>query len=515
MGAALVWHGGVGSRKGLTMNLIDLTLTEALQKLRAREITATELTKAYLERIEKLNPKLNAFITITKERALADAAESDRRYAAGNPRPLEGIPIGMKDNFATKGIRTTAASHILENFIPEYESTVSQKLEDAGCVLFGKMNMSEFAMASTPKTSFFGPAVNPYKIEQKLSPGGSSSGSAAAVAAGLALCATGTDTGNSIRFPASLTGLVGMKPTYGLCSRFGCVAFASSLDHPGSIARTVDDCALMLSVMAGHDENDSTSAPEADEIAKSLSEPLTELPLAGLKIGVIKEFENLEIDEDIKSLWMHSTKVLSDLGAKIIEVSIPQILNVVTLYLVISRNEASSNLTRYDGMRYGLRVDGKDLDDTYKKTRAAGFGNYVKMRLITGSVMLMEKFYKDCFLQATKIRRILDNEFNAAFEQCDLIISPASPCTAVPLNAADTANSEFSDSQGWVADTLQIGANMSGLPACSVPIGLSNGLPVGLQIMGRRFDDKRVLQLAKTIEKLSNINNRPTTIIEE
>ncbi|MDR1207195.1 MAG: aspartyl/glutamyl-tRNA amidotransferase subunit A [Rickettsiales bacterium] len=491
------------------MNLTDLTITEALQKLRAREISATELTQAHIDRTQKHGAELNCYITTTPERAMADAAESDRRYADGAARMLDGIPIGMKDNFATRGIRTTAASRILENFIPEYESTVSQKLADAGTVLLGKTNMSEFGMASTPSTSCFGPAINPRNRAQRLSPGGSSSGSAAAVAGGLCIAATGTDTGNSIRFPASLCGLVGIKPTYGLCSRFGCIAFASSLDHPGAITRTVDDAALMLSAMAGHDEKESTSAPKADEIARALSAPLAALPLAGIKIGLLREFGNMNMQDGVKSAFSGAIESLKSMGAEIVDVSVPHIMDVVTLYLVISRNEASSNLARYDGMRYGLRVPGVDLDDTYCKTRAAGFGPYIKYRMVTGSVMLTEAFYKDCFLQAAKIRRMLDNELKAAFAECDFILNPASPCVAVPV--AD----DFSTEQFDLADTLQIGANMSGLPAVSVPMGLSDGLPIGMHIMGRRFDDLRVLQMAKHVETIAGQDNRPTAVMGE
>ncbi|MCL1902317.1 MAG: aspartyl/glutamyl-tRNA amidotransferase subunit A [Alphaproteobacteria bacterium] len=504
------------------MNLIDLTLTEALAKLRAREITAVELTTAYLDRIEKFGAELNCYITVTRERALADAAESDRRYADGTNRGLEGIPIAMKDNFATIGIRSTGGSHILENFIPGYESTVSQKLADAGCVLLGKTNMSEFGMSSSAKTSYFGPSLNPYNRGMRLSPGGSSSGSATAVAAGLCCAATGTDTGNSIRFPASLCGLVGMKPSYGVCSRFGCFPFASSLDHPGVFGRNVDDCALMLAAAAGFEPQESTSATVADKIADSLKSPLAELPLRGLKIGIIRELESLDIDPNIKSEFNRHIENLKSNGAEIIKVSVPHVLDLETLYMVISRAEASSNLARLDGMRYGLRVEGDGLDDTYKKTRAAGFGPYVKFRLVTGAVMLTEKFYKDCFLQATKIRRILDNELLAAFEKCDLIVNPTCPCTAdaAPLNNESSpenslAADEFSAQNFYMADTLTIAANMSGLPAASVPMALCNGLPAGLHIMGRRFDDTRVLQCAKHIEKFAAFDNRPTTVMGE
>ncbi len=489
-------------------NLIDLTLTEALAKLKSGEITSMQLTAAYLERIEQLNPELNAYITVTGARALADAAESDKRYAAGNPRALEGIPIGMKDLFTTRGIRTTAASRMLENFVPEYESTVSQKFIDAGAVLLGKTNMDEFAMSGSGKTSYFGATINPYQFEKKLIPGGSSSGSATAVAGGLCCVATGTDTGDSIRFPASLTGLVGMKPTYGLCSRFGCIAFASSLDHAGPMARTVDDCALTLGVMAGHDVHDSTSAPNADEIAEKLKKPLLELPLTGLRIGIISEIDNNYITDEMKSVLAQHIENLRASGAEIINISIPHIMNTGVMYCVIARAEASSNLARYDGMRYGLRIEGTDLIDTYKKTRTAGFGENVKTRMLTGSIMLTHDFYEPCFVQAAKVRRIIDNELLAAFDSCDFILTPSSTRAAYPMDF--TRN----DSECEVSDAMLVSCNMSGLPACSVPGGRTDdGLPLGLQIIGRRFDDLRVLQLAKHIEKFASLDNRPTTIM--
>lgn len=489
-------------------NLIDLTLTEALEKLRAREITSTALTAAYIERIEKLNPELNAYITISCERAMSDAMASDERYTNGTARELEGIPIGMKDLFATRGIRTTAASKMLENFVPEYESTVSQKLADAGCVLLGKLNLDEFAMGTFSKTSYFGAPLNPYQRMRKLTAGGSSGGSTSAVAGGLALAATGTDTGGSIRFPAAITGLVGMKPTYGLCSRFGCIAFASSLDTPGTIARTVDDAALMLSVMMGYDAHESTSSPRADEIAGQLKKPLPKLPLAGLKIGVIKELENVEISDDMKSLWMHSTAELIDKGAEITEVSIPNILDALAAYYIIAPAEASSNLARYDGMRYGLRVEGSDLIDTYKKTRAAGFGMEVKRRMLIGTAVLSSESYEVYYMQAARIRNMIADAFNRAFEQCDLIISPTSAGPAMPLD------SDMTPLEYYALDLFTVAQNLAGIPAASVPAGKSmDGLPLGLQVTGRRFDDVRVLQLAKVIEQMAGLNNRPTTII--
>lgn len=489
-------------------NLIDLTITEALAKLKSGEITSTQLTSAYLDRIAELNPELNAYITVTRDRALADAAASDARYAAGNPLPLDGIPVGIKDNFATNGIRTTAASRMLENFVPEYESTVSQKLIDAGCVCLGKMNMDEFAMSGTGRTSFFGATINPYSGDDKLTPGGSSSGSATAIASGLCMAATGTDTGDSIRVPASFTGIVGMKPSYGVCSRFGCIAYSSSLDHPGPMARNVSDCALMLSAMAGHDPLDSTSTQNADKIAKQLSSPLQPLDLSNLKIGIIREFADAAISPDMKSIFEKRVNDLKSAGAEIIEISIPHIMNTGVLYGVISRAEASSNLARYDGMRYGLRVEGSDLNDTYMKTRAAGFGDNVKFRLMTGAIMLTHDFYEPCFIQATKVRRIIDNEFIAAFEQCDLILTPSATGAAFKLNE------DLDATQSTVSAAMLIAANMSGLPACSVPAGQNDtGLPLGIQIMGRRFDDVRVMQFANEIEKIVNLDNRPTTVM--
>ncbi|MCL2748649.1 MAG: Asp-tRNA(Asn)/Glu-tRNA(Gln) amidotransferase subunit GatA [Alphaproteobacteria bacterium] len=490
--------------------MIDLTLTQALQKLRAKEITATELTRAYLDRIEKFGKELNCYITVTPERALADAAESDRRYANGTARPLEGIPIGMKDLFATKGIRTTAASRMLENFIPEYESTVSQKLADAGCVLLGKLNLDEFAMGQTGATSYFGPAISPYQRERRLTPGGSSSGTMSSVAGGLALVATSTDSGGSGRFPASITGLVCMKPTYGICSRFGCIAFASSLDTPSSVGRTVDDAALMLSAMAGHDPKESTSAPQADEIASSLTETLTPLPLTGLKIGIVKEFENAEISADMKSTQEKHIENLKAGGAEIIEISIPNILDALAVYYIIAPAEAGSNLARYDGMRYGLRVDGKDLIDTYKKTRAAGFGEEVQRRMVIGTAVLSSESYEVYFMQAARIRRMIDNAFSAAFEKCDLIVCPAAAGTAFPQS------DKLTPLESYALDLFAVPMNLAGLPACSVPAGRAeNGLPLGLQTVGRRFDDKRVLQLAKHIEAFAALDNRPTTIMGE
>lgn len=486
------------------MNLIDLTLTEALGQLRTKKISATELTRAYLDRIEKYGAELNCYITNTPERALADAVESDKRYAAGTARVLEGIPLGMKDLFATRGIRTTAGSHILENFIPEYESTVSQKLADAGTTLLGKTNLDEFAMGTFSKTSFFGAPINPYQRTRKLTAGGSSGGSTSAVAGGLALIATGTDTGGSIRFPSAITGLVGMKPTYGLCSRFGCTAFASSLDTMGQIARSIDDAALMLSVMAGHDPKDSTSANFDFKLQT------TPIDLKGLKIGVIKELSDVEISNDMKSIFEKRIQDMKDSGAEIIEISIPNILDALAAYYIIAPAEASSNLARYDGMRYGLRENGKDLIDTYIKTRAAGFGEEVQRRMIVGTAVLSSESYEVYFMQAARVRRMIADSFDTAFGQCDFIVCPSSSGPAMPLD------SDLTPLEYYALDLFTVAMNLAGVPAVSVPAGRSaDGLPLGIQIVGKNFDDARVLQVTKHIEIFAGLDNRPTSVMGE
>ena len=486
--------------------MIDLTIHEALEKLKSGEISATELTRAHLDRIEKYGDELNCYITCTPERAISDADTADKHYADGTARALEGIPIGMKDLFATRGIRTTAASRMLENFVPEYESTVSQKFIDSGSVLLGKTNLDEFAMGTFSKTSYFGAPVNPWKLEQKLTAGGSSGGSTSAVAGGLCMGATGTDTGGSIRFPSAITGLVGMKPTYGLCSRWGCVAFASSLDTPGPIARTVDDAALMLSVMAGHDDKDSTS----ESAGFNAHTPLDAILGDGkkLRVGVIRELNDVKISDDMQKLFNARIADLKSLGAEIVEVSIPNILDALAAYYIIAPAEASSNLARYDGMRYGLRVEGTDLEDTYKKTRAAGFGTEVQRRMIVGTAVLSSESYEVYFMQAARVRRMIADSFNAAFKQCDLIVCPTSAGPALPLD------SDLSPLEYYALDMFTVAMNLAGIPACSVPAGLSsNGLPLGMQVVGKRFDDLRVMQLAKHIEQFAGVDNRPTKIM--
>lgn len=486
--------------------MIDLTITQALTKLKSREISAVELTRAHLNRIEKYGSDLNAYITTTPERAMADAAAADARYASGDARALDGIPIGMKDLFATRGIRTTAASRMLENFVPEYESTVSQKFIDAGTVLLGKTNLDEFAMGTFSKTSFFGAPVNPWQMEKRLTAGGSSGGATSAIAGGLAMGGTGTDTGGSIRFPSAITGLVGMKPTYGLCSRWGCIAFASSLDTPGPIARTANDAALLLAAMSGHDPLDSTSSDKGFDFTGELT------PVLGngktLRIGVIKELSAIAISSDMQKLFNARIADLKSMGAEIIEVSIPNILDALAAYYIIAPAEASSNLARYDGMRYGLRIEGDDLIDTYKKTRAAGFGDEVKRRMIVGTAVLSSESYDVYFMQAARVRRMIADSFNAAFDTCDMIVCPTSSGTAMPLE------SDLTPLEYYALDVFTVAMNLAGVPACSVPAGLAeNGLPLGMQVVGRRFDDLRVLQLARHIEMAANIDNRPTMVM--
>ena len=489
--------------------MINLTIVEALKKLKSREISATELTRAHLDRIEKYGDKLNCYITRTPERALSDAAAADSRYANGTARVLDGIPIAMKDLFATRGIRTTAASHMLENFVPEYESTISQKFIDAGTVLLGKSNLDEFAMGTFSKTSYFGAPVNPWQIEKNLTAGGSSGGTTSAVAGGLAMGGTGTDTGGSIRFPCSITGLVGVKPTYGLCSRWGCVAFASSLDTPGPIARTVDDAALLLSIMAGHDDKDSTSSPNAEFKTDGGLKPILG-DGKKLRVGIIKEFSNVQISQDMKNLFEKRIADLKSLGAEIVEVSIPNILDALAAYYIIAPAEASSNLARYDGIRYGLRVEGKDIYDTYKKTRAAGFGEEVQRRMLIGTAVLSSESYEVYFMQAARVRRLIADAFNNAFDNCDLIVCPSGAGTALPLD------SDLTPLEYYALDLFTVAMNLAGIPAVSVPCGLAqNGLPLGMQVVGKRFDDMRVLQLAKHIETAAAIDNRPTKVLGE
>ena len=446
---------------------------------------------------------LNAFIVETPEQALAMAEESDQRIAAGSNRPLEGVPLAIKDLFCTKGVQSTAGSHILEGFIPPYELTVSQKLFDAGAVLLGKTNLDEFAMGSSNTTSYFGPVVNPWSAEaaRPLVPGGSSGGSATAVAARLCLGATGTDTGGSIRQPASFTGIVGMKPTYGRCSRFGIVAFASSLDQAGPMTRNVRDAAIMLQQMVGYDPQDSTSAPVG---APDFEAALTG-DIRGLKIGIPNEYRMDGTPKEIIDLWQQGVDWLRSAGAEVREVSLPHTKYALPAYYIVAPAEASSNLARYDGMRYGLRVDGKDLIDTYERTRAEGFGAEVKRRVLIGTYVLSAGYYDAYYLKAQKIRTLITRDFDRVFEDVDLILTPTAPSAAFAIG-------ERNDDpiQMYLNDVFTVPANLAGLPGISVPSGLSDdGLPLGLQLVGRAFDEETVFRAASVLETAADFKAVP------
>jgi aspartyl-tRNA(Asn)/glutamyl-tRNA(Gln) amidotransferase subunit A len=489
------------------MSLTDLTIAEAGKKLASREISAIELAIAHNEAIASLNPRLNAFITTTPELALAQAKAADAAIAAGKAGPLTGIPLAIKDLFCTEGVRTTAASRILEPFIPPYESTVTAQLKAAGAVMLGKANLDEFAMGSSNITSGYGPVENPWKrngSEAKLVPGGSSGGSAAAVAARLALGATGTDTGGSIRQPASFTGLAGIKPTYGRCSRFGIIAFASSLDQAGPMARTVEDCAILLGAMAGFDARDSTSAerPVPDFRAA------TKRGLKGLRIGIPAEYRVDGMSAEISALWDKGVEWLRDQGAEIIDISLPHTKYGLPVYYIVAPAEASSNLARYDGVRFGKRVDGEDLIDMYERTRAAGFGPEVKRRIMIGTYVLSAGYYDAYYLKAQKIRALMLRDFTDAFAKVDAILTPTAPSAAFGIGEKMDDPVTM-----YLNDVFTVPASLAGVPAISIPGGLSGeGLPLGLQVIGRHFDEETVFAVAAAIERAANFTAKPALI---
>lgn len=483
--------------------LTHLTLAQARRLLAAGEVSAVELTEAHLRAIERAR-HLNAFITETPERALAMARRSDQRRRQGSQGLLEGIPIAIKDLFCTEGIRTTAASRILDGFIPPYESTVTRKLWEAGAVCLGKTNLDEFAMGSANVTSAFGPVRNPWTPPEEpvaRVPGGSSGGSAAAVAARLCLGATGTDTGGSIRQPASFCGIVGLKPTYGRCSRFGIVAFASSLDQAGPMARTVEDCALMLQAMAGFDPLDSTSAdlPVPDWAGDARGE------VRGLRIGVPKEYRADGMPDEIDRLWQQGAAWLAAAGAEIREISLPHTRYALPTYYIVAPAEASSNLARYDGMRFGLRIEGENLVDTYERTRGEGFGREVRRRILIGTYVLSAGYYDAYYLKALKVRRKIREDFDRAFEQVDAILTPTAP------SAAFRIGEKMDDPVAmYLNDVFTVPASLAGLPALSVPAGLSaEGLPLGLQVIGRPFDETTVLRVGRAIEEAADFRHVP------
>jgi aspartyl-tRNA(Asn)/glutamyl-tRNA(Gln) amidotransferase subunit A len=486
--------------------LTDLTLAEARAGLAAKQFSARELTRAYVAAVEAARP-LNAYITETPERALEMAAASDERLQRGAARPLDGIPIAVKDLFCTKGVLTTAASHILDGFYPPYEATVTEKLWEAGAVMLGKTNLDEFAMGSSSTTSHYGPAENPWRKpgdNRPLVPGGSSGGSAAAVAAHAALAATGTDTGGSIRQPASFCGIVGLKPTYGRCSRWGVVAYASSLDHPGPLARTVRDAAILLGAMAGHDPKDSTSAPRpVPDYESALGGGVR-----GLRIGISQEYRAPGMPAEIEALWQKGAQWLREAGAEPVEISLPHTKYALPAYYIIAPAEASSNLARYDGVRFGLRVPGDTLDEMYERTRAAGFGAEVRRRVLIGTYVLSAGYYDAYYLKAQRVRALVARDFAAAFERVDCLLTPTAPSAAFAIGD----NSDDSVAM-YLNDLFTVPANLAGLPALSVPAGLSDdGLPLGLQVIGRAFDEATVLRVGEAIERAAHFTHRPSFI---
>ncbi len=478
------------------MNPNELTLAEARDALKAKRISARELTQAHLDAMEKARA-LNAYIRETPDRALEMAEASDRRIASGEARPLEGIPLGIKDLFCTQGVTTTAGSKILETFEPHYESAVSANLWRDGAVMLGKLNLDEFAMGSSNETSAYGNVVSPWRrkgSDAPLVPGGSSGGSAAAVAARLCLGATATDTGGSIRQPAAFTGTVGIKPTYGRCSRWGTVAFASSLDQAGPIARTVRDCAILLGSMAGADARDTTCA----DLAVPDFEAAATRGVKGLTIGIPKEYRVDGMPAEIQKLWDEGAAWLKAAGATIREISLPHTAYALPAYYIVAPAEASSNLARYDGVRYGLRVPGKDIAGMYENTRAAGFGREVKRRIMIGTYVLSAGYYDAYYVRAQKIRTLIKRDFEQAYAAgVDAILTPATPSAAFGIGEKASADPV----EMYLNDVFTVTVNMAGLPGIAVPAGLDGqGLPLGLQLIGRPFDEETLFAVAQVIE---------------
>ena len=478
-------------------DLTSLTLAAARDGLTAKRFSATELTQANVDAVAAAKP-LNCFIVETPELALTQARAADDRLAKGEARPLEGIPLAIKDLYCTNGVQTTAGSHILQGFVPPYESTVSANLWRDGAVMLGKLNLDEFAMGSSNETSYFGPVVSPWRRAgdaAKLVPGGSSGGSAAAVAARLCFGATATDTGGSIRQPAAFTGTVGMKPTYGRCSRWGIVAFASSLDQAGPIARDVRDCAILMRAMAGHDPKDTTSVdlPVPDyEAAVGRS-------VKGMRIGIPKEYRMDGMSAEIGALWDQGIAWMRDAGAQIVDISLPHTKYALAAYYIVAPAEASSNLARYDGVRYGLREPGRDITDMYEATRAAGFGKEVRRRIMIGTYVLSAGYYDAYYLRAQKIRTLIKRDFEVAFAGgVDAILTPATPSAAFAQGEKGSGD----PIEMYLNDVFTVTVNMAGLPGIAVPAGLSaNGLPLGLQLIGRAFDEETLFSVASAVEE--------------
>ena len=474
-------------------DLTKLTIAEALDGLKKKEFSAVEMTQAYIKEMENKR-RLNAYVLETPEIALAQARVSDEKYANGTNGALEGIPLGIKDLFCTKDIRTTACSHILDGFEPQYESTVTSKLLNAGASVLGKLNMDEFAMGGSNETSYYGPVVNPWSKDKDLVAGGSSGGSAAAVAAGMCAGATGTDTGGSIRQPSAFCGVTGIKPTYGRCSRYGIIAFASSLDQAGPIAKDVRDCALLLKTMSGYDAKDSTSAKaEVPDFEKFLGQDIK-----GLRIGVPAEYRPEGLNEEIAAYWDKGIEILKARGAEIVNISLPHTKYALATYYIVAPAEASSNLARYDGLRFGLRVPGEHLDNMYINSRTEGFGKEVKRRIMIGTYVLSAGYYDAYYLKAQKVRRLIRQDFLNAFEKCDVILTPTAPTAAFPIGDKSMAENPINM---WLNDVFTVSVNLAGLPAMSLPIGLSKeGLPLGLQLIGKAFDEATIFKAADALE---------------
>lgn len=477
-------------------NLLDFDLSRAIKALKNKEISSVELTNAYLNAIENTS-NLGAYLDIQKDYALQMAKKSDEKISQGMAGPLEGVPIAVKDMFCTKDIKTTASSKILENFYPTYESTVTQNLWDDGAVMLGKLSCDEFAMGSSNETAAKGNVINPWSKTNPISPGGSSGGSAAAVASRSALAATGTDTGGSIRQPAAFCGITGLKPTYGRCSRWGIVAFSSSLDQAGPLTRTVSDAAIMLNSMAGYDNKDSTSANiEMPDLTSFLDKSIK-----GKKIGIPKEYTQDGISEDIVKFYDTSIQFLKDSGAEIIPVSLPHTKYALPVYYIIAPAEASSNLARYDGVRYGIRNEAENLDEMYELTRGNGFGEEVQRRIMIGTYVLSSGYYDAYYLKAQKVRRLIKEDFEKVFENVDFLLTPSTPSTAFELGQ------EQDPIKMYLNDIFTVPASLAGLPGISIPVGLDKaGLPVGIQLIANSFDEPNLISVAHTLEKSANFN---------
>ncbi len=483
--------------------MLNKTLKQLSAALTAKEISSVELTSLFLDRIDALNPSINAFITVDRDKSLADARLADERIAAGNAGPLTGIPVAHKDIFCAEGWLTTCGSKMLSNFVSPYDATVIRKFKEAGAVSLGKTNMDEFAMGSSNETSFYGPVKNPWDVNRV--PGGSSGGAAACIAARMAPAATGTDTGGSIRQPASMCGLTGLKPTYGVVSRYGMIAYASSLDQGGPMAKSAEDCALLLNAMAGFDERDSTSLERpAEDYGRDLSKPLN-----GLRIGLPKEFFGDGMDADVRAAVDAALAQYRQLGATTVEVSLPNSGLSVPAYYVLAPAEASSNLSRFDGVRYGYRApEYGDLKDMYQKSRAQGFGAEVKRRILIGAYVLSHGYYDAYYLQAQRLRRLIAQDFVAAFNDCDLIACPASPSVAFGLGAksADPV-------QMYLSDIYTLSTNLAGLPGMSLPCGFGEGgMPVGLQLIGNYFSEAQMLNAAHQYQLATDWHLRQPTL---